>query len=134
VPERQTLLGPSSSAEVFERNLLTALERWALERHETLGTLDKDYERHAQTLRGLLHLNLGKLNAKEREQVKASALGMVRDLRLSAHLHNRVEETEGRILTGPLRIDRSPLERFWEIASRGHEAEESAETEISTDT
>jgi hypothetical protein len=118
VPERPSLLGSPSSAEAFVQHVNTQLERWAIERFNTTGALDTDYELHKDQARMYLHLPPSTLSADARRDLAAALRGMLRDLRALAHFDNDLPETEGRFLLGSPPSQVSPVERFWQIAKR----------------
>lgn len=105
----QTLLSRGTAAR-FESQVKRQLRRWEVEIYETTGRLDEEYEQHARTLLHYLHLPPSKLSREERELVRMANNGLSRALRALAHLYNRPEETEGRILGEP--VDLSPLAYF----------------------
>ena len=104
------------------------LHRWEAEIYTTTGRLDEDYAQHARTLLPYLHLPPSKLSPEELECIRAASTGMARTVRALAHLSNRPEGTEGRILTGP--FDQDPLTYFdtlvhwWHALAQADESDE----------
>ena len=76
----------------------------------TTGYLDAEYAHYARLLTPYLHLPPSKLSREERRQVQLAHNRMNRALRAFAHLENRPEETEGRVLSAP--FDLTPPEYF----------------------
>jgi transcriptional regulator with XRE-family HTH domain len=126
--DERTLLS-QGTAKRFETRVKEQLRRWELEIYATTGRLDEEYERHAHTLLSYLHLPPSKLSREERETVRLAGNGMLRALRALAHLYNRPEETEGRVLGPPFEL--SPLAHFdtlvawWSALQQEDESEES---------
>ena len=127
-PAQQTLLS-LGTAKQFEYQVKHQLNRWEVEIYATTGRLDEEYERHAHTLLSYLHLPPSKLSREERDQVRTAANGLTRAIRALAHLYNRPEETEGRILGSG--NEPSPLDHFdklvawWNTLQQADEGEES---------
>jgi transcriptional regulator with XRE-family HTH domain len=110
-----SLLHEGNTAKRFEEQVKRQLQRWELELYKTTGSLDREYQQHAQTLLLYLHQPPNKLSREEREQVRTAGNGLLRTLRALAYLYNRPEETEGRFLAPPFKP--TPLAYFDQLVA-----------------
>ena len=108
-PGPRTFLS-QGSAKQFEAQVNLQLRRWEMEIYATTGRLDAEYAHYASLLKPYLHLPPSKLSHEERQQVQLAHNRMNRALRAFAHLENRPEDTEGRLLDAP--FDLPPPEYF----------------------